>query len=241
VNDRLYRSRDERIFAGVAGGVAERFGIDPSLVRIGWVILMFLSGGLFFLLYVVMAFVVPEAPAGLDRWAAWSGAPGPGAVPGWGPAGSGAGPVGAGVEPGGAGGKPSGAGGAAGGASPASADEPGGAGPGPEPGAAGATFAGPEQGAPPPQGGPPSGAWTPGIPPGPPPWSMPRRPRHRERSGIGTAIAGLVLVVIGGYFLLQTLLPELELGAFWPAVIVLIGVALVVGSLRPGSGDGAAD
>jgi phage shock protein PspC (stress-responsive transcriptional regulator) len=43
VNDRLYRSRDERIFAGVAGGVAERFDLDPSLVR-RWVILMFVTG-----------------------------------------------------------------------------------------------------------------------------------------------------------------------------------------------------
>jgi len=221
VNDRLYRSRDERVFAGVAGGVAERFDIDPSLVRIGWVILVFLSGGLFFLLYVVMAFVVPEAPAGLDRWAAWSGAPGPGAVPGWGPAGSAAGPASAG-EPGGAfaGAEPSAAGAA---------------------GGAGATFVAPEPGATPPQGGPPAGAWTPGGPPVPPPWSTPRRPPRRARCGIGTAIAGLVLVVIGGYFLLQTLVPDLELGAFWPAVIVLIGVALLVGSLRPGSGDGPAD
>ncbi len=185
---------------------------------------MFLSGGLFFLLYVVMAFVVPEAPAGLDRWAAWSGAPGPGAVPGWGPAGSGAGPASAG-EPGGA----------------FAESEQGAAGGPAAGGAAGAAFAGPEQGATPPQGGPPSGAWTPGGPPGPPPWSMPRRPPRRERSGIGTAIAGLVLVVIGGYFLLQTLVPDLELGAFWPAVLVLIGVALLVGSLRPGSGDGPAD
>lgn len=228
MSDRLYRSRDERIFAGVAGGVAEQFDIDPSLVRIGWVILMFLSGGLFFLLYVVMAFVVPEAPAGLDRWAAWSGAPGPGAVPGWGPAGSGAGPASAG-EPGGAfAGPEQGAAGAS-----FAGTEPGAAGGPPETGA----FAGTEPRATPPQGGPPSGAWTPGAPP----WSMPRHPRHRQRSGIGTAIAGLVLVVIGGYFLLQMLAPDLELGAFWPAVIVLIGVALVIGSLRPGSGDGPAD
>ncbi len=45
MNDRLYRSRDERMFAGVAGGVAERFDLDPSLVRVVWLILMFLSGG----------------------------------------------------------------------------------------------------------------------------------------------------------------------------------------------------
>ena len=82
MTDRLYRSRDERMFAGVAGGVAERFDLDPSLVRVVWVILMFLTGSLFFWLYVVMAIVVPEAPSGADRWAGWTTAsePGSGAV-----------------------------------------------------------------------------------------------------------------------------------------------------------------
>ena len=44
MNDRLYRSRDDRIIAGVAGGVAERLGIDPSLVRILWVLLIIPTG-----------------------------------------------------------------------------------------------------------------------------------------------------------------------------------------------------
>ena len=42
--------------------MAERLDLDPSLVRIVWAILIVLSGGLFLLLYVVMAIVVPEAP-----------------------------------------------------------------------------------------------------------------------------------------------------------------------------------
>ena len=86
MNDRLYRSRDDRVLAGVAGGLAERLDLDPSLVRVVWAILIVLSGGLFLLLYVIMAIVVPEAPLGADRWAGWaasSAAPGPGAVPGW--------------------------------------------------------------------------------------------------------------------------------------------------------------
>ncbi len=48
--------------AGVSGGLAERIGIDPSLVRIGWVVLAFASSGLFALVYIVMAIVVPEEP-----------------------------------------------------------------------------------------------------------------------------------------------------------------------------------
>ena len=64
MNDRLYRSRSERMLAGVAGGVADRFDLDPSFVRIAWAILTILSGGIFLLIYIVMAIVVPEEPVG---------------------------------------------------------------------------------------------------------------------------------------------------------------------------------
>ena len=63
MRDRLYRSRDDRILFGVAGGVAEWLDLDPSLVRIVWALLVF-AGGVGFLLYVVMAFVIPEEPEG---------------------------------------------------------------------------------------------------------------------------------------------------------------------------------
>jgi phage shock protein PspC (stress-responsive transcriptional regulator) len=61
MRDRLYRSRDERVIFGVAGGIADWLDIDPSLVRIGFV-LAFVMGGLGLLLYIVMALVVPEEP-----------------------------------------------------------------------------------------------------------------------------------------------------------------------------------
>lgn len=64
MDDRLYRSRTDRMIAGVAGGLAERYDIDPALVRIGWALLIIGTGGLFFLLYIVMAIVVPEDPLG---------------------------------------------------------------------------------------------------------------------------------------------------------------------------------
>jgi len=79
INGRLYRSRRERMIAGVAGGMAESLGLDPSLVRIVWVILIFLTGGLLLLLYLAMIFIVPEQPwpAG-DTWrAVGSGGTGP--------------------------------------------------------------------------------------------------------------------------------------------------------------------
>jgi phage shock protein C len=59
---RLYRSRDDRMLAGVAGGLAEMWDADPSLVRILWAILVPLTGGLALVVYIVMAIVVPEEP-----------------------------------------------------------------------------------------------------------------------------------------------------------------------------------
>jgi phage shock protein C len=61
MGNRLYRSRDDRVLAGVAGGVAEYFDLDPSLVRVGWAVLFF-AGGFGLLLYIIMAIVVPEEP-----------------------------------------------------------------------------------------------------------------------------------------------------------------------------------
>ncbi|MHB1133558.1 MAG: PspC domain-containing protein [Chloroflexota bacterium] len=62
-HQRLYRSRRERMVAGVAGGVAQYFGIDPVLVRLGFV-LGTLWGGIGLPLYIIMAIVVPERPRG---------------------------------------------------------------------------------------------------------------------------------------------------------------------------------
>lgn len=35
---KLYRSRRERMICGVCGGIAEYFDLDPSLVRLGWIV-----------------------------------------------------------------------------------------------------------------------------------------------------------------------------------------------------------
>ncbi|MBA2653157.1 MAG: PspC domain-containing protein [Tatlockia sp.] len=58
---RLYRSRKERLIAGVCGGLAEYFDMDPTWVRIIFIILM-LIGGSAILVYLVMWLVVPEEP-----------------------------------------------------------------------------------------------------------------------------------------------------------------------------------
>ncbi len=62
---RLYRSKKDRVIAGVCGGLAEYFSVDPVIVRILAVASIFLSGvGL--LAYVIAIFVVPESPDQAD-------------------------------------------------------------------------------------------------------------------------------------------------------------------------------
>jgi phage shock protein C len=89
--DRLYRSVDDRVLAGVAGGMAELWDIDPSIVRIAWVILTPFTAGFTILVYLIMAIIVPEEPIGglaPDAGASRAGGPppdGPPAGPGSGP------------------------------------------------------------------------------------------------------------------------------------------------------------
>jgi phage shock protein C len=69
MNRRLYRCRENRMIAGVAGGVAEYFSIDPSIVRLLWVASIFF-GGLGILLYIAMIFIVPLEPLTAEAAAA---------------------------------------------------------------------------------------------------------------------------------------------------------------------------
>ena len=65
MNRRLYRCRHDKILAGVASGVAEYFDLDPSLVRVLFLVSTFF-GGLGFLLYIAMAIIVPLEPISAD-------------------------------------------------------------------------------------------------------------------------------------------------------------------------------
>ena len=58
---RLYKSRDNRMISGVCAGIAEYFGIDPTLVRLGWVVFCAL-GGSGLLAYIIMAIIMPSRP-----------------------------------------------------------------------------------------------------------------------------------------------------------------------------------
>jgi phage shock protein C len=56
---KLKRSRKNRMLAGVCGGLGEHFNIDPTLVRIGFVLLG-LSSGFGIVLYIILAIIIPE-------------------------------------------------------------------------------------------------------------------------------------------------------------------------------------
>ena len=58
---KLKRSYTDRMVAGVCGGLAEYFDLDPTLVRVGYVLLSVLSAGFpGLLVYIVLWLIVPE-------------------------------------------------------------------------------------------------------------------------------------------------------------------------------------
>ncbi len=75
MNRRLYRSVVDRRIGGVAAGTATYFDLDPSIARVLWLLLAFLSGGVFFVVYLVMWAVVPEEPYPTGAAAAPAAAP----------------------------------------------------------------------------------------------------------------------------------------------------------------------
>lgn len=219
MNEHLYRSVDDRVIAGVAGGLAELWDMDPSIVRIGWVILTPLTGGLALLVYIVMAIVVPEerplpgAPAG----------PGP-VGPGWTAYAPPAGPAAADAAP---------IPGAGEGAPPS--------GPGmPEPPAAGPTpgFAGPPLGA---TGPAPGSSWWSDARRADRErrraerhaWHAQRRAERGGRTGDGAIIGGLILILIGAAVFAAEVWPWFDWGRVWPIGLVVIGGLLIARSVWP--------
>lgn len=63
---RLYRSRRNRMLFGVAGGIGEYLGVDPTVVRVLWVVggvlMLPMTGPVALLLYVILALIIPEEP-----------------------------------------------------------------------------------------------------------------------------------------------------------------------------------
>lgn len=154
MNRRLYRSPDDRVLAGVAGGMAETYDFDPALVRVGWALLILVTGGLFLLLYIVMALVVPLRPQGVSPWSTSDAAS----------------PTGASTD------------------------------------SSGATPARPSGSA---------DAWS-------------YRPRQRRSDATGPLVIGLILIVVGIYFLARQFIPAFNWGLIWPVVIIAGGLLLMV-------------
>jgi phage shock protein PspC (stress-responsive transcriptional regulator) len=59
---RIMRSRESKVFAGVAGGLGRHFGIDPVIVRVALVVLVLTTSGLFLVLYGAAIFIIPKEP-----------------------------------------------------------------------------------------------------------------------------------------------------------------------------------
>lgn len=200
MNERLYRSLDDRVLAGVAGGLADRLAIDPAIVRIVWALLGIFSGGIFVLIYIVMAIVVPEEDEALFPPVAPLMAPVPEASPAPGV-----------VE------------------APGAAAAPGTATGWTQPASATGWIAAP----------PPSGDWRAQA------RSQRRAARAARRAqqgpGQGGIVVGVVLILLGTWFLLRQYIPGLDLDRLWPFALLILGVLLLVFSVtgRPGGTAGS--
>jgi phage shock protein C len=229
MNDRLYRTVEDRMLLGVMGGISLRLGMDPSIIRIIYAIVTVVSGIFpLAIAYLVMAFVIPEAPPGWEasmrgaaRGGSGSGAAGP---TGWGAGDAGATGPGATVGPAGATG-PTGWG-----AAPSAQGPTGTA--GWETGVTGATgtAAGVDAGAAG-SGGAAGPAWGAA-------WDADgssgsgRGRRRGSDPRVGAIVGGLVLVGLGSLFLLVQLVPDLDWGVVGPVALVALGVILILGSIR---------
>ena len=61
MNKKLYKSNTNKMLEGVCGGIAEYYGIDPTIVRLAWVVFCAL-GGSGILAYIIAAIIIPSTP-----------------------------------------------------------------------------------------------------------------------------------------------------------------------------------
>lgn len=59
---KLYRSTSDKMIAGVCGGLGEFFGIDPTIIRVVFALLVIPGGFPGLLPYVILWIIVPEKP-----------------------------------------------------------------------------------------------------------------------------------------------------------------------------------
>ena len=61
MSKKLYKSNTNKMLEGVCGGIAEYFGVDPTIVRLAWVVFC-APGGSGILAYIIAAIIIPSAP-----------------------------------------------------------------------------------------------------------------------------------------------------------------------------------
>jgi phage shock protein C len=174
MTNRLYRSRDDRMLAGVAGGLADYWDADPSLIRLIWALLVIATGGVALVVYIVMAIVVPEeGQYPMTR-----------------------------AE-----------------AAPEAAGQ-----------ATSETQAATGVAAPPAYAVDPREARR-----------AARAARHAERranrGNTGPVLIGAFLIVLGAFFLVREWLPQIDFDWVWPAMLIVLGVAVLVASIRRVEGE----
>lgn len=65
---RLQKSRTNVVLTGTLAGIAEYFGIDPTIVRVIYVFLSLVLIGSPIVLYILLALVIPSGPKGRDSY-----------------------------------------------------------------------------------------------------------------------------------------------------------------------------
>ena len=208
---RLYRSSDDRYIAGVAGGLADYFNVDPVIVRILWVISVPATASFTFWVYIVMAIVVPMEPAEWPDPSPWA--------PGGAPLGFNASYVPpAGTTPGGTTPPPDSAG------AGTSAGFSSGAAPAQDAGTVPPSTAGPSDW----RSQRRQERWQ---------RRADRSDYHGERHGSGGLVFGLLLILVGGLVAWHEIDPHVDLGLTWPVVIIAFGAILVASSIGWRRGD----
>lgn len=57
---KLTRSTEDAVISGVCSGLAHYLGVDPTLVRVGYLLFTFLGNGSPIILYLILAWIIPE-------------------------------------------------------------------------------------------------------------------------------------------------------------------------------------
>ena len=65
---RLYRSRTNKQVSGVSAGLGDYFGIDPTVIRILWVVASFVTFPVAPIAYLVLALIMPQEPVSTDTY-----------------------------------------------------------------------------------------------------------------------------------------------------------------------------